>query len=133
MRRQRRYIEQMTKVRESFFYAMLCAFLVTGNAGKAQVPGTSSSEAMHEVLAEVGVAPNPTHGDFHLKISTFAESREIQIEIVNLLGSVIQTRIATKEEYEGSRLIALNISSPGIYFVRVNLANKVFSKKVVVN
>jgi len=122
--------QQMTKRYVVPILVSLVLFLFGNIASGEQISAQAIENNADQV--DIGVYPNPNHGDFKVRIPASKESHEIQIDVVNLLGSVIQNRTIDKENSELSKTLSLNLGTPGVYFVRVSIGNKVFSKRVVV-
>ena len=74
------------------------------------------------------VVPNPFSSI--LKIKANANSSEIkQIQVVNMLGSVIKT--IKCENSQNEREVNLSDIESGIYFIKISGSNSVFTKKIV--
>lgn len=74
-------------------------------------------------VAQVQVYPNPTTGRFTLALPA---ARPAQVQVLNALGQVVQTRTAT-----GSVALDLSGLARGVYAVRVQLGEDVVTKRVV--
>ncbi len=83
----------------------------------------------------ISLYPNPNGGQFRLDISRLNnEKAEVRIEVMNVLGQTILTRVSEAKDGFGNELITLpETASSGTYFVRVTAGNNVYSMKVDVS
>jgi len=102
-------------------------------------PQLERSEIPHRVY-EVGTQPleqnetaikfypNPTTGDFTLKLQGFEESETVLIQIFTMQGNLVSA-----QEFPASSLYSMSLKDrqPGIYLVRVIQGNEVGGLKVI--
>jgi endoglucanase len=75
---------------------------------------------------EINVYPNPNNGIFTLEI---ASVNQVSIVIHNLMGQkVTEENISTKE---GKKIFDLQNINKGVYFITITLADKVITKKLI--
>ena len=91
----------------------------------------SSTSAVEEVNF-VNVYPNPSDGNFNVKIKS-AELGMINISVTSLTGQVI---LQTQKE-NSSELVEMPIDlteySNGIYFLRIRVGEELITKKIILN
>jgi Leucine-rich repeat (LRR) protein len=82
-------------------------------------------------VSELVVFPNPTQGNFNLKVSNYYTG-EVVVVIKNSLGQVVKTQHLNKTE--GSQSFQLNLNgSSGMYFAEVIMGNQKSSVRFVKN
>jgi Leucine-rich repeat (LRR) protein len=82
-------------------------------------------------VSELVVFPNPTQGNFNLKVSNYYTG-EVVVVIKNSLGQVVKTQHLNKTE--GSQDFQLNLNgSSGMYFAEVIMGNQKSSVRFVKN
>jgi len=78
------------------------------------------------------VYPNPSEGVTNIGFNL--ESRErVEIELVDLMGRVVQKVYAGEMSAGGQTQQTPKVETPGIYFVKVVVGERLFVKKLVVN
>ena len=70
------------------------------------------------------VYPNPTAEDFTL---SFDNASAKTVTLINAVGQVLRTLTTTDKQ------LTLSVTTPGMYFVRVQQGAKVWSEKIVKN
>ncbi len=78
------------------------------------------------------VYPNPSTGEFALKMDGLKDDENAKIQIYNITGSLVYEIKA--DLYNGSlnKDIKLNNETNGLYFVKVSLKNSVIAKKIII-
>ncbi len=111
---------------------------VCGNCGNIFKSGEELAEEDIEIEATTGesnsvnVYPNPSDGNFKVKINS-DELGMVNIAVTNLSGQVLfETQ---KENIGGSIELPIDLTgySDGIYFLRIKVGEKLFSKKIILN
>jgi D-alanyl-D-alanine carboxypeptidase len=79
---------------------------------------------------DLSVFPNPAYENINLKFSS-SEKKKIEISIFNQLGTAVRENL--KYSATGNDTYSMNVSdlSSGIYFVRLNIDDKITSRKIV--
>ncbi|MEO6166155.1 MAG: fibronectin type III domain-containing protein, partial [Chitinophagales bacterium] len=80
---------------------------------------------------DVLIYPNPNHGSFSITIKNCADS-DVTIDVLNLLGQVVQHIPKQTINNESSEQINLEPTAAGVYFVKIQQGNETIVKKVVV-
>ena len=78
------------------------------------------------------ISPNPNNGHFNLNIKEL-NATNVHVSIYNLVGKLVYQ---TEAEVNGGRLvkeIRLEEFSGGVYFIKLNAGNKLFTTKLIVN
>jgi len=76
---------------------------------------------------EISVYPNPTSGIFTMQVGD-VELGTGKCEIYNMIGKKIYSEQIT----HGAKEINLSTERKGIYFIFINLSNRIIAKKIVV-
>jgi len=82
-------------------------------------------------LDNVEISPNPTSGNFQVNLA-LNTAEVVSIEVTDVVGRKVQSTAAstiTNEVYN----INLNNESEGVYIVRLNIGDKVLTRRVVLN
>lgn len=111
---------------------------VCGNCGNTFKAGEELAEEGidDEVIAEennsVSVYPNPSDGNFKVKISS-DELGTIHLMVTNLSGQVLLE--TQTENSSGSVEMPIDLIgySDGIYFLRIQIGEKIISRKIILN
>ncbi len=97
--------------------------ILTCNTGLNEMNSTFANSIM--------VVPNPSNGLFNL-ITTFNEKQNIQFEVLNTLGQVLN-----KGEFQNvmNNHLTINLSSyeNGVYFLRITNGSEKLIKRVIIN
>jgi len=90
----------------------------------------TSIDNLEEDGFDLSVFPNPASENIHLKFSS-SEKRKIEIGIFNQLGNVVRENL--KYASTGNDTYSIDVSdlSSGIYYVRLNIDDKIISRKIV--
>jgi len=93
--------------------------------------GTNNISSFME-KGNIHLYPNPNHGKFHIdfkNLETVSQTSELQI--LNMMGqSVYSTRIL---KLQMSNELDLSGAPKGIYFLKVHMGGKIYTKKIVIN
>ena len=80
----------------------------------------------------VEVFPNPTDGEFTVKINDLPDDKEVKISLSDISGRLIYKGYL----YQNQRIIFNGITLPeienGIYILKINIDNRDFMKKIIV-
>lgn len=81
------------------------------------------------ILSEISLVPNPTSGVSTLNI-TLTQAADIQVQVINVVGQIL---FYEKSQNSISASYPLNLSNypEGIYFVRIQVDDKLFIEKLV--
>jgi hypothetical protein len=79
------------------------------------------------------IYPNPADSEVYINFS-LAEPSDVGISIINLTGQIVLQNSEKKKLDSGSHTIkvALNTLSKGVYLARININNRVFVRKVII-
>ena len=74
----------------------------------------------NNIISEISVFPNPTHGDAKLEFSV-VKAGKVEINLLNVIGKKIENVSSTEDLPVGKFVKSLNISDlpQGIYFVEI--------------
>ena len=75
------------------------------------------------------IFPNPTSGQFNLKMSQFEDLKMNSIEITNIFGEKIYSSTVNSNKSE----IDLSSQPNGIYFIQLKTENGIANKKIIIN
>lgn len=81
----------------------------------------------------VNVLPNPNNGTFELAIQNEAADTETQVAIINLMGQVVFAENIVLQNGETRKDIRLDNVANGVYFVRIQIGEKLYEHKLVIN
>jgi hypothetical protein len=98
-------------------------------------PIATTAETVKNIAGNfINIYPNPTTGKFQLAFSyeqlTSGVSPVFNISVINILGEVVYD--AVNQTVSPSTQIDLSKQPKGIYFVKIQGADKVYTEKVVV-
>ncbi len=99
-------------------------------------PETPSTQIISPDQSEaISIYPNPNSGQFQLDISRLSiDAVQVRVEVMNVLGQTVLTRISEAADGHGNENINLPEScTAGTYFVRVTVGSNVYTAKVNVN
>lgn len=96
------------------------------NAIKTVEMNRSSAENLK--LSNMQIFPNPTTGEFQIKLLNLGGIDKIELEIFDLNGAVVK-RIST--EISDSVFVDLRDKSDGVYLIKAVIGGKVLSSKVL--
>lgn len=101
----------------------------SASAGMELWSCVASSSSISDVKSEnsISVYPNPSNGIFQLSIDN-TQLEKGALEIYNLFGERVYSASNIKQQMQ----IDLSAFSKGIYFVKINSGDKIYSKKIVV-
>jgi len=77
------------------------------------------------------VYPNPSSGEFELKISGLSDSDSPKIKVYNITGSLVYESANHVLNTKLSQEIKLNHEPDGIYFIKVETTEGVISRKII--
>jgi hypothetical protein len=76
------------------------------------------------------VYPNPTRDIFTIKF--FNESAEVlNVRVINILGELIYSESHSNHSGDYSKVITLKNNTKGIYFVEIEINNKIIREKLI--
>jgi hypothetical protein len=81
----------------------------------------------------ISVIPNPNNGVFELNIQNNEENTDAKLIIVNMIGQVVYSKNMALEAGESTQAISLENINSGVYFVRIQLREKMIERKIVIN
>jgi Leucine-rich repeat (LRR) protein len=84
----------------------------------------------NSIKAALDIYPNPSNGQFSLDLKVDINSK-VQISILNIEGKVVFAREINHQQHS---LLPLNLKglAKGVYLIKAQIENNVFSKKVVI-
>lgn len=91
-----------------------------------------TTENMDNVF-NISVIPNPNNGVFELNIQNNEENTDAKLIIVNMIGQVVYSKNMALEAGESTQAISLENINSGVYFVRIQLREKMIERKIVIN
>jgi hypothetical protein len=79
------------------------------------------------------VFPNPASGQFFVRFDLMQQNN-VRLEVLDVLGRVLYANSAAKQFAAGKHQLAIQAKDwpSGVYFVRLGVAEAIFSKKIVV-
>lgn len=89
---------------------------------------TTGSTSANVVNDQVAIAPNPASGSFNVDMTAMQNTEAASVKVLNTNGMVVKEFTTTLD----NALITTEGLNKGIYMVRITSANKVATKKVVV-
>lgn len=97
---------------------------------KSAVARLNTNPTEEIVLTDFAVFPNPTHGQLMLVNDNITE-KEITISISNIIGQelIYDTYINTESYFD--QLLDISHLGPGLYILRVNSGNKIWTNKII--
>lgn len=109
-------------------YYVCTAHASMGMKGTITVSPISGIE--NELISDgINVVPNPTTGKFKIQYST-ANVDINNIAVYNILGALVYS--APKEQLQTTKEIDLSTSEAGVYFVKIQIGEKNYTERVVV-
>ncbi len=81
---------------------------------------------------EVNVFPVPATGQLNIQIKGNIQNEDCQIELISLKGQVVQSTQINTNAKENTAVINVENLAEGMYFVKINLSNKLFRKKILI-
>lgn len=109
-------------------------YTVSTSAGLTQAGGSTGIEILNADENGINIFPNPVKDKLFVSY-TMNESEVVSIDLFNLNGQLVQNFFNNKIEkgnYDESFGLNENIQK-GLYIVRMNMGNKTFFKKVLVD
>ncbi len=95
-----------------------------------------SSVSTHEPVARQNISmfPNPAKDKLTVRLETSPEAEEISITVFNLMGQKLYSgQFKTTERLIHFNIKDLNINSSGLYFFRLQEANRIYERKIIIN
>lgn len=91
--------------------------------------GISTSTYDLKLEQFIQLSPNPSDGDVRLELE-LPQSEKVSFEVMNTVGQVIYQKTSTvqKEIFN----INMNEQSSGLYFVRIKIADRMITKKLMI-
>ena len=90
------------------------------------VPSLCTLTGIDETITlDFKIFPNPLTNGTELNIE-FSNAKKIQVELLNLMGQTIFSK-----QFNQTNILIPNVMS-GVYFVRINYENQVYTQKVLV-
>jgi len=85
-----------------------------------------------QLNSELTVFPNPSNGTFSIQgLSTFSGNL-VRIDVLNQLGQIVFNQSFGADYSIPQIEIDTQITEPGVYFLKVTLANQILSKRLIV-
>ncbi len=78
------------------------------------------------------IYPNPTNGDFTIKMGDLA-ANNVKITMFDVIGKLVYETESEINNGELSKEIVAHQLSNGVYFIKVSIGNREYTKKVVIN
>jgi uncharacterized delta-60 repeat protein len=120
------YTDQNVETDEIYYYRIK-AYNTNGGSSYSNVAEIAHSSTSEIETSEVSVFPNPATDIIHIKTSSPVE----YIEIYDALGN--RTNLGPVHYSENSIQLEIKNLSKGIYFLRVQTENNVFTQKLIIN
>jgi PKD repeat protein len=86
-----------------------------------------------ETAVDLNIYPNPSFGIVNIAF-TLAEKHSISVQVVDMLGRVVET-ITAQSYGEGETILSMGkttVYQAGVYFVNINIDGQSISKKVII-
>ena len=75
------------------------------------------------------IFPNPSNGNFHIKLNSNTNIKFMKIEILDLIGRIVFTYNTTT----GNQInLSIPNIAPGIYLINLTLDDTILTKKIVI-
>jgi hypothetical protein len=118
---------------------MLAGFLLGGilisqqlysrsvSSGDGDIPGVEKTER------EINVFPNPSDGRFQLKLEHDG-TEKVSAKVFDITGKLVKNISEDLVTEDSSVTANINLDSPksGIYFLRIEIGNQVYTKKIII-
>lgn len=120
-------------INNNIFTATIDPACINYNNGLRQIQHTNKPEAKADTLNKVlksgiNIFPNPSSGIFTLQNQNVSQTNAI--EIYNTLGEKVYS--TTNHKLQATNIIDLSSEPKGIYFVKIQIEENIFYKKIVV-
>ncbi|RLF56574.1 MAG: hypothetical protein DRN27_09455 [Thermoplasmata archaeon] len=80
----------------------------------------------------ISIFPNPTNGQLTIEINSF-ETTQIDVSIIDLMGKVAKEQSFTIDQGLSKNLMQLDELNKGIYLIKLQSGNDVYTKKLIVD
>lgn len=87
-------------------------------------------QTVNSEMDKVIIVPNPSEGDFYVQMNA-AENSQVQVSVFNALGSICMQNVTEVKAGANSIKIQRNNLPSGIYFVKIQFADRNVVEKVV--
>ena len=98
------------------------------NISLTQIESVTRNQEISINESSFSAFPNPSKGNFTVKVSGFSEQKEHNLEILSLDGKLLYQTKLLKLETE----INSNNLKPGFYFVKVSSEKSIQTKKILI-
>lgn len=96
-------------------------------------PAVFGNTVQEQHTRSLTVYPNPTHGKFRLKLE-YSGADKVIVKLYDITGKLVQdiSGDLVKGETDVSADVDLNNPPAGIYFLRIEIGNRLLTKKIIV-
>jgi predicted outer membrane repeat protein len=98
------------------------------DAGAYEFEGVLSIEDIIQNKNELVVYPNPSAGNFYIKIPAQYQSGDIKIQVFNMNGKLI-----LEKDLNNTVFHTLELEEKGTYIIKTNIKNKMFTNKLILH
>jgi hypothetical protein len=92
---------------------------------------TTNTKEAEKDNHNIFIYPNPSEGVFHMQLNQLRVHQNYQIEIFNAMGTVVYRSKNLTTQESGNFEIDISDHPSGIYFVRIQHGDRVYSEKII--
>jgi plastocyanin len=118
-----------SELTEGIHYYVCMAHAASGMKGKITVVNTTGIAANPQEN-EISVYPNPSNGNFQLKMSNRVAGKEYELALYNILGTKVYSK--TNVQSQNPNNIDLADLPKGTYFLRIFNGRDSYNRKIIV-
>ena len=97
------------------------------------IPSVQSPNSVNEdQIGEINIYPNPNRGAFNVEFSSLI-TQDVIIRVINALGEPIFIDIIKHHQGAHSMSIDMSDAAKGIYFLQLEMVDRLINKKIKLN